>query len=49
MFAMRHEFDHLVPGKDPYVFASEYAVRKIPLLILCLLIVVLSSVSPVPS
>lgn len=26
MFALRHAFDGMVAGRDPYVFASEYAV-----------------------
>jgi len=26
MFAQRHAFDGMMAGRDPYVFASEYAV-----------------------
>lgn len=28
MFAQRHVFDGMVAGRDPYVFASEYAVLQ---------------------
>ncbi len=28
MFRQRHAFDGMVPGRDPYVFASEYAVLQ---------------------
>ncbi len=28
MFKQRHAFDGMVAGRDPYVFASEYAVLQ---------------------